>query len=116
VGTSWTVVREADAAPRPAPLHRFVRVVPVSGAEELVDALRPLGPHLAAVALGGFGAGEPELARRLAELGASRLCAPGRMQCPPLGWHQDGQGVLLPFARFTDLEPTTGAIPPGGSG
>jgi hypothetical protein len=112
-GTSWTVVREADATPRPAPLHRFVRVAPVSGVGELVDALRPLGPHLAAVAVAGFGAEEPHLARRLAELGASRVCAPGRMQCPPLGWHQDGQGVLLPLARFTDLESGSTGIPSG---
>jgi hypothetical protein len=33
------------------------------------------------------------------------------MQAPPLAWHQDGQGVLLPFARFADLEPVS--IPSG---
>jgi hypothetical protein len=103
-GASWTVVREEDARPRPAPLHRFVRVVPVAGSAGLVEALRPQGPHLAAVALAGFGSTVREVARALAALGASRLCAPGRMQAPPLAWHQDGQGVLLPLARFTDLE------------
>ncbi|HET6303847.1 MAG TPA: acyl-CoA reductase [Myxococcota bacterium] len=108
---SWTVVREEDARLRPAPLHRFVRVVPVEGEADLVEALGPLGPHLAAVALAGFGGERGDVARRLAELGASRLCAPGRMQAPPLAWHQDGQGVLLPFARFADLEPAS--IPAG---
>ncbi len=110
-GASWTVVREEDARPRPAPLHRFLRVVPVAGSTDLADALRPLGPHLAAVGLAGFGSESRQVARRLAELGASRLCAPGRMQAPPLSWHQDGQGVLLPFARFADLE--QGSIPEG---
>ena len=103
-GASWTVVREEDASPRPAPLHRFVRVVPVAGCAELLDALRPLGPHLAGVALAGFGSESGDVARSLGALGASRLCAPGRMQAPPLAWHQDGQGVLQPLARFTDLE------------
>jgi hypothetical protein len=88
-----------------------VRVVPVEREADLVEALGPLGPHLAAVALAGFGRERGDVARRLAELGASRLCAPGRMQAPPLAWHQDGQGVLLPFARFADLEPVS--IPSG---
>jgi len=105
-GTQWTVVREDDARLRPAPLHRFVRVHPVATRAELRAALRPLSPHLAAVAIAGFGSGDAqrELARQLAMLGASRLCVPGQMQSPPLGWHHDGQSVLLPMARVSDLE------------
>jgi len=103
-GRAWTVVREDDATPRPAPLHRFVRVHPVNGPEELLHALEPLGSHLAAVALDGFGVAAAGLERGLAELGASRLCPAGTMQCPPLSWHHEGQGVLAPLARFTDLE------------
>lgn len=102
--TAWTVVREDAPLTRPAPLHRFVRVHPVRDGAGLVEALRPLGPQLAAVALDGFGADEPDLARALADLGASRLCRPGAMQSPPLAWHHDGRGVLAPLARFTDLE------------
>jgi hypothetical protein len=105
--TAWTVVREEAHPPRPAPLHRFLRVHPVRDAGGLIEALRPLGPHLAAVALDGFGAEEPDLARALADLGASRLCRPGAMQCPPLAWHHDGRGPLTPLARFTDLEAPT---------
>jgi hypothetical protein len=101
---AWTVVREDTQLPRPAPLHRFCRVHPVRDVSGLLEALRPLGPHLAAVALDGFGAAEPDLARALADLGASRLCRPGAMQCPPLAWHHDGRDPLTPLARFTDLE------------
>ena len=100
----WTVVREADCQPRPAPLHHFVRVLPVADVRALLAALAPLGPHLSAVALDGFGREAPALRRALASLGASRLCACGAMQCPPLGWHRDGRGVLTPLARFTDSE------------
>ncbi len=103
-GTAWTVVRE-DAPPlRSGPLHRFVRVHPAESAERLRDALAPAGRHLAAVAVGGFGPQAQGVARALAELGASRVCAPGTLQAPPLAWRCEGAPVLVPFARFTDLE------------
>jgi hypothetical protein len=100
----WTVVREDAPALRPAPLHRFVRVLPVRDGAALIDALAPLGPHLAAAALEGFEGETAALARRLAELGASRICALGAMQCPPLAWRHDNRGVLTPLARLADLE------------
>lgn len=103
-GTSWTVIREADTAPRKNPLHRFLRVHPVHDITQLKQVLLPFAPHLAAVALDGFGAQTAAVARLLAELGASRICPPGAMQSPPLAWHHDNRGVLTPLARFTDLE------------
>lgn len=103
-GTRWTVVREDDARRRPAPLHRFVRVVPVAGRSALVDALRPYAPHLAAVGVAGFGEHRNAMAARFAALGASRVCPVGRMQCPPLTWHHEGRDVLRPLARLADLE------------
>jgi len=104
VANRWTVVREDGPALRPAPLHRFIRVLPVRNSAELIDALAPLGPHLAAAALAGFEGDTPQLARRLAQLGASRICALGAMQCPPLAWRHDNRGVLTPLARLADLE------------
>jgi hypothetical protein len=101
---AWTVVCEADAHLRSAPLHRFLRIHPVGGIEGLFDALRPLGPHLAGVALAGFGDVTRDVTTALAALGASRICEPGRLQAPPLAWHHDGQPVLLPLARFADVE------------
>ncbi len=100
----WAVVREVDAAPRRAPLNRFVRALPVENPETLLAALRPLAGHLAGVALAGFGASLDRVARGLADLGASRLCRPGELQSPPLAWHHEGRPVLLPYARFTDRE------------
>jgi len=99
----FCVVREEDASPRPAPLHRFVRVCPLAPGD-LVRALTPFAAQLAGVAVAGFGPSTPALVRALADLGASRICPPGRLQAPPLAWHHDGQGVLLPLARSTDLE------------
>lgn len=102
--SEWCVVCEEDAAPRPAPLHRFMRVHPVADLASLRDSLSAWNPHLSAVAIEGFGAGSPALARSLATLGASRVCAFGSLQAPPLGWHHDGQPVLVPLARFADIE------------
>lgn len=103
-GSLWTVLREDGSEPRPAPLHRFVRVLPVRDAAAIPAALAPLAAHLAGVAIEGFGPHTGSLARELADLGASRICAPGRLQAPPLAWSHGGEGVLIPIARFTDLE------------
>ncbi len=103
-GEGFTVVREADARPRPAPLHRFVRIHPCGGTAGILSALRPLGSHLAGVATAGFGRDREDFHLEISRLGASRVCDPGRLQAPPLAWHQDGQGVLPPLARLCDLE------------
>ena len=101
-GTSWTIVLESDGQPRAYPLHRFLRVHPVADRGALLSALAPLSPHLAAVAVEGVSR-ERELAKELAALGASRICRPGELQSPPLGWHHDGRPLLVPLARFCDL-------------
>jgi hypothetical protein len=104
--TAWTVIVEDRPDLRPAPLHRFIRVIPVADPESLLEAIRPLGPHLAAVAIEGFGSEATGLASALAKLGASRVCAPGSLQSPPLDWRHGGRGVLAPLARFSDIEAT----------
>lgn len=93
-GGAWTVVCEDALAVRAAPLHRFVRVFPVTGTAQLLDALRPYAAHLAGVALAGFGDEQDGLAARLRALGATRVCEPGALQAPPLDWRRDGQPVL----------------------
>jgi hypothetical protein len=91
---AWTVVCEGDAAPRPAPLFRFVRVHPVADAAAALDALAPIGAHLQGVALEGIGRDERDLAGELRVLGASRVCRPGALQAPPLDWPRDGLPTL----------------------
>jgi hypothetical protein len=106
-GTDWTVIAEPDAQWRPGPLHRFIRVHALARLEQLGDALRPVVRNLSSVALAGFEAGEDktaEITRELSLLGAARLCPPGRLQAPPIGWRHDGRPLVLPLARFTGLE------------
>ena len=96
---AWCVVREVDAEPRPAPLHRFLRVHPVVDARALAAAIAPHARHLAGVALAGFGTEEAEVARSLRASGATYVCAPGSLQAPPLEWESEGRGVLASLAR-----------------
>ena len=103
-GTEWTVVREGDAALRAAPLHRFVRVHPAADLDAALAAIAPHAARLAGVALDGFGDAAVRIAAELARLGASRVCAPGTLQTPPLDWPRDGRAVLLPLARRSAIE------------
>ena len=103
-GTQSTVLVEADLRQRSAPLGRFVRIHPSRDRAELLEAIGRLGKHLAAVSVTGFGDESPEIARRLAQLGASRICSVGEMQAPPLGWHHDGRLLIAPLARLADIE------------
>jgi len=45
-----------------------------------------------------------EVARLLARWGVTRICAPGRMQAPPLTWRHDGRPALGELVTWTDLE------------
>lgn len=106
--SSWTVVREDEAALRPAPLHRFVRIQPAADLDAWAEAVAPSRSHLSTVGyagpLEGRGQGRGQAALGLfVALGASRVCPLGEMQTPPLDWPHDGEPVLLPLARWSGL-------------
>jgi hypothetical protein len=103
-GTAWSVVCERDPALRPSPLHRFARVHPAESVDAALGAIAPHAARLAGVAVAGFGAATADLAEALAALGASRVCAPGALQTPPLAWPRDGRPVLLSLARLASVE------------
>jgi hypothetical protein len=76
---------------------------------QVIDSLAPVARHLAAAGLIGFAIREGcRFSCDLAGLGASRVCRVGEMQSPPISWSHDGQGVLIPLARFADLEISRG--------
>lgn len=93
-GTQWTIVVEHDSTSRTAPLHRFIRVIRVRDVSELMATLEPIANVLAGVALAGFDEGRDALTRDLLQLGASRVCAPGQLQAPPINWPRDNQPLL----------------------
>lgn len=102
--TAWTVVLEDEPALRAAPLHRFVRVHPARDLQGWAEVLEPIAPHLSTVGFAGFGDERDHPALGVATaLDASRVCALGEMQTPPLDWPHDGEPVLLPLARWSSV-------------
>lgn len=96
-GSEWTLVLEGNepgAALRAAPLHRFLRIQPVRDFAALRELCAPLAPWISTIASAGLA--EPDLSA-LPELGGNRVCAPGEMQTPALGWQRDGLALLGPL-------------------
>ena len=89
-GETWTVIREADATWRPAPLYRFVRVLPIEQAEVLDRVIGARRSSLSTLAIHAQDAG-------IATAMGVRITAPGTCQAPPLHWNHDGIGTLRPL-------------------
>lgn len=98
-GTDWTVIFDAEPAFVPSILNRVVHVRPLP--EDLPAVLAPVSQWISTVAVWPVDAETADLAARC---GASRICPVGRMQAPPLTWHQDGIAPLASLVRWIDLE------------
>lgn len=103
-GLDWTVVFDPDPTFTLSCLHRTVVVKPVPDLSEVGGSLRSWEPYLQAAGV----AVAPErirmLASALGQAGVNRICSFGKMQAPPLTWHQDGRLLLRDLLRWTDLE------------
>jgi hypothetical protein len=100
----WLAIYEADPTFLPSPLHRVIRVKPVKDFSRL-GAL--LGSWASCLQSAGVAVGKDrltEVAESLGRLGVNRICPVGKMQEPPIGWHQDGRSVLLDMVRWVGLE------------
>lgn len=100
--TDWTVICEPDPQIRARDLvaNRVVFVKPLP--PDLPAVLRDVRAHLSTV---GIWPATAANAARVAECGASRICPLGRMQWPPVSWHQDGGPNLSALVRWIDFEP-----------
>lgn len=100
-GRGNVVVLESDAQARPAPLHRFLRLVPVPTLAALTNILADQDAPLSNVAVAGFAEEErSRLDHALLQRGASRVTVPGQLQTPPVDWPRDGMPLFAPLARF----------------
>lgn len=102
--TAWTVVYEADARFQLSCLNRFIYI---KGVSDLKAALQSADSIRGKVSTVGIATSEdrlPELATELARWGATRACALGQMQNPPLTWRHDGRPALGDLVTWTDLE------------
>jgi len=105
-GDHALVILEDEIRSRPAPLHRFLRLLPAATTPELLDALEPFRGQISNVALAGLAPAQSEaLVEALAALGVCRITRPGRLQTPPVDWPHDGLPLLLPMLRLLHRDP-----------
>lgn len=108
---SWTVViwdggREmGDGWRKAACSIRVIHIVAVSSLEEAVNTLKPLGKYLQGIAVAADERQAEWLAEKFGQMGASRICAVGQLQIPPMEWSQDGKHLIADLVRWCDLEP-----------
>ncbi len=97
--TDWTVIFEDDPWFATSPANRVIFVKPLPA--DLESALIPVRPWLAAI---GIWPATLENANRVSGAGASRICALGELQYPPLTWHAEGQGNLASLITWVDFD------------
>lgn len=97
--TDWTVIYEDDPWFATSPLNRVVFVKPLPAD---FAGLEPVRPWLGAI---GIWPATIENADLVSSLGASRICALGKMQFPSATWHAEGIPNLASLVRWIDFEP-----------
>lgn len=102
--TAWTVVCEAEAPFPISCLHRFIHIRPVNDAAEVLQVADAQRRQISTVGLAVPRSQFSTLARQLGRWGASRICALGQMQRPPLTWRHDGRPALADLVTWTDCE------------
>ncbi|HIE65224.1 MAG: acyl-CoA reductase [Nitrospira sp.] len=105
-GVDWTVLYDPDPHFLSSPLSRTIWVKPVHDLTEIVSHLKPIRSILQAIGIAIPEKRQPELIPAIVKMGASRICAIGKMQMPPITWHHDGRFRLANFLRFVDWEQT----------
>jgi len=101
-GGADLLVYDAVTPLRPGVLHRVLPIQPVRDEVHVVEVRRTWRPHLQALAVAGTQAMRTRLGSALASAGLNRVCAPGELQRPPLGWRHDGVGAVTPLVRWLD--------------
>jgi hypothetical protein len=95
----WTVIYDRDATMTVSPGFRTIWVSPFTNLDDLARRLAPVAGRVEAFALAsGRGTDRPDGAAAiravLEGIGATYICAPGRMQSPPLDWPHGGGAFL----------------------
>ena len=95
---------EGDARFQKSCLHRFIYVKPVRDLAELLQSADAVRGQVSTVGLAADEDEAKEIATQLGRWGATRVCALGQMQNPPLTWRHDGRPALGDLVTWTDWE------------
>jgi hypothetical protein len=97
---AWTVIYDADPAFSASVLNRVIFVRSLT--DNLATAVSHARPFLSTIAIWP---NSLPYAEEAVALGASRVCALGRMQEPSWTWRQDGHQTLAPLVSWRHWEP-----------
>jgi len=103
-GTDWTLFYDPDSLFCVSPLGRSVWIKPIADLLQVHHTLKPFERFLQGIGIAAPPDRFLEIARSLAQSGASRLAPIGTMQTPPLTWRHNGRFRLLDLLHFVDLE------------
>jgi hypothetical protein len=106
----WSVFYDPYRAVETSCVGRVVVVRPFRSLDELVERVRPVGPHLQTVGVAGLGDRLTKVAEALGRLGVSRVAPFAAVPFPKPWWHHDGRGPLADLVRWVDLERGEGGI------
>ena len=102
-GSRWTVILASADDFEPVG-GRTVWVVPAADTDACLQTLSRLGPVLQTVGLAGLvGAQRTRFARRLAEVGVTRIVPLDQVPFPESDWLHDGSRPLGELVRWTEL-------------
>jgi hypothetical protein len=93
-GNRWAVILEREPMWATSCLNRLVFVKPIARLVELPKYLQAVEEKLSCVGLEAEDSRRKMLTEIVGALGASRVCALGQMQRPPLNWLRDGKRTL----------------------
>lgn len=106
----WSVFYDPYRALETSCVGRVVVVRPFRTLDELIERVRPSGPHLQTVGVTGLGDRLKKVAEALGRIGVSRVAPFTAVPFPEPWWHHDGRGPLADLVRWVDLERGEGEI------
>lgn len=101
---NWTLIVDSSEPLVASGGNRRLQLAPAPGLDVVLERICQLAPHLQNVALGVTRIEFDACTNFLAEAGASRICAPGRMAEPSMAWRHDGRLCLAGLVSWCDIE------------
>jgi hypothetical protein len=98
-GDNFLVIAEDDKRFSVSCLNRVVFVKPARNFGEVVELTRPIADKISTIGVAPL----DDESKIFAQTGASRVCAIGKMQTPPLEWHHDGRPNLADLVTWCDF-------------
>lgn len=86
--------------------NRVLDLVGYNNTQEVINTLKPFSHFLQNIAIGDHSDHFLKTATQFAQMGACRICAPGKMSIPSLIWNHDGIPCIERLLRWCDIEMT----------